>query len=635
MKLGKPIALSLIVTFNCNAQEDCTTILSGVSCGPLEPNTINVMITDNESNCDRYTYPDGCDIDIELLHDTYLVWIIAQGPDNSNLGKVTITDSNGDVSSDVWVIIGGSATPGSEHLATKGAMHWDGYESTTQFARLKAYVDELHGTIEADKITTLRLDGNLAYDVSSEGGEFFLWADTINPGVHITQSVGRISEINVSGSGSATESSDLSGTILADGIGSIRVDGDVYATIDAGASTPTVVDGVITNFYCLGDFYGSITYGEVTQNMNIFESLYGTIETAKSPEPTGLNGLTIGDSIESGATIRIHDALSPNGNILINYFNVNGTWDPNATVEVIPPGGSVMALGPGYDTTAEDLGGGSFALLPYELHDESSLPVNETKIANCSGGDLTVKLRHYGGIAPTSPLEWFDIEVQTAPGVWATAKGTFSSIIDPSDRNSVLVTGPFLEGETYQFSLTGKLNCDEAYEELPGPIYMPVIVPVQWTHAYSFTVDSTCEPDFDQDGAVDVDDFFALLQNWGPCPAAPDPCPWDISGGNRLYDGEVGVEDFFSLLQNWGPCPPCGGGGGGMMAMGGGSGLAAGGAASSTQPTIDINDVIDLWLDDPGLLILEDHPSLWQDVLNCLGMPASDVNDCLGWIFAR
>jgi hypothetical protein len=64
-----------------------------------------------------------------------------------------------------------------------------------------------------------------------------------------------------------------------------------------------------------------------------------------------------------------------------------------------------------------------------------------------------------------------------------------------------------------------------------------------------------CPADIDLSGAVDVNDFFALLQNWGDCPAAPDPCPWDIAGDGEAPDGIVGVDDFFALLQNWGPCP--------------------------------------------------------------------------------
>jgi hypothetical protein len=61
-----------------------------------------------------------------------------------------------------------------------------------------------------------------------------------------------------------------------------------------------------------------------------------------------------------------------------------------------------------------------------------------------------------------------------------------------------------------------------------------------------------CAADFDDSSNVGVNDFFALLQNWGMCPASPAACPWDIAPGGG--DGDVGVDDFFALLQNWGPC---------------------------------------------------------------------------------
>jgi hypothetical protein len=59
-------------------------------------------------------------------------------------------------------------------------------------------------------------------------------------------------------------------------------------------------------------------------------------------------------------------------------------------------------------------------------------------------------------------------------------------------------------------------------------------------------------PNGDPDGVVDTADFFFLLQNWGPCPPNPNPCPADIEppGG----DGQVNTADFFKLLQSWGPC---------------------------------------------------------------------------------
>jgi endonuclease/exonuclease/phosphatase family metal-dependent hydrolase len=56
------------------------------------------------------------------------------------------------------------------------------------------------------------------------------------------------------------------------------------------------------------------------------------------------------------------------------------------------------------------------------------------------------------------------------------------------------------------------------------------------------------------DGVVDTADFFALLQNWGACPAEPQSCPWDSTGDGGVPDGVVDTADFFALLQHWGAC---------------------------------------------------------------------------------
>ncbi len=47
----------------------------------------------------------------------------------------------------------------------------------------------------------------------------------------------------------------------------------------------------------------------------------------------------------------------------------------------------------------------------------------------------------------------------------------------------------------------------------------------------------------DNDGNVGINDFLALLAQWG----GPGAC--DFDGGN------VGINDFLDLLANWGPCP--------------------------------------------------------------------------------
>jgi murein tripeptide amidase MpaA len=54
-----------------------------------------------------------------------------------------------------------------------------------------------------------------------------------------------------------------------------------------------------------------------------------------------------------------------------------------------------------------------------------------------------------------------------------------------------------------------------------------------------------CPWDLDGSGAVAINDFLGLLQQWGTAPGGPP----DFDGGG------VGITDFLELLSHWGPCP--------------------------------------------------------------------------------
>ncbi|UCD75725.1 MAG: hypothetical protein JSV91_02185 [Phycisphaerales bacterium] len=56
-------------------------------------------------------------------------------------------------------------------------------------------------------------------------------------------------------------------------------------------------------------------------------------------------------------------------------------------------------------------------------------------------------------------------------------------------------------------------------------------------------VDTCRAADVDCNGVVDIDDVFAVLAAWGPCPG----CPEDVDGS-----GVVDIDDLFAVLADWG-----------------------------------------------------------------------------------
>ena len=53
--------------------------------------------------------------------------------------------------------------------------------------------------------------------------------------------------------------------------------------------------------------------------------------------------------------------------------------------------------------------------------------------------------------------------------------------------------------------------------------------------------------DLDGDRTVGIEDFYTLLDAWGPCPnPCPPSCAADLDG-----DCNVGISDFLTLLANW------------------------------------------------------------------------------------
>jgi predicted Zn-dependent protease len=62
-----------------------------------------------------------------------------------------------------------------------------------------------------------------------------------------------------------------------------------------------------------------------------------------------------------------------------------------------------------------------------------------------------------------------------------------------------------------------------------------------------------CPADIDGNGSVNIDDLFAVIAAWGPCPAPPTTCPADVSPANG--NGQVNIDDLFAIINAWGACP--------------------------------------------------------------------------------
>jgi hypothetical protein len=96
-------------------------------------------------------------------------------------------------------------------------------------------------------------------------------------------------------------------------------------------------------------------------------------------------------------------------------------------------------------------------------------------------------------------------------------------------------------------------------DDIPGRHIGLIVGPDAWNYALTlYRGYEPCPGDFDGNRRVDINDFFALLQNWGDCPRGTNGCAGDCHP-HRGYewtwgDGKVDELDFINLLEQWGTC---------------------------------------------------------------------------------
>ncbi len=128
-------------------------------------------------------------------------------------------------------------------------------------------------------------------------------------------------------------------------------------------------------------------------------------------------------------------------------------------------------------------------------------------------------------------------------------------------------------------------------------ITVAATMPVGATEAHGGAPACTADCDLPSDKEVGINDFLALLAQWGMVGSS---CDLDGSG--------VGINDFLLLLANWGPCP--------------------------APPNDECLDKITIdRLDSPGTI--QEQFDMWgatpsADPLQCIALPAKDIWYCLG-----
>ena len=66
------------------------------------------------------------------------------------------------------------------------------------------------------------------------------------------------------------------------------------------------------------------------------------------------------------------------------------------------------------------------------------------------------------------------------------------------------------------------------------------------SNASALNNNECCPEDFNEDGAVNINEVLTILTDWGPCAGPADPCPSDVN-----QNGTVNVDDLLYVISNW------------------------------------------------------------------------------------
>jgi len=146
----------------------------------------------------------------------------------------------------------------------------------------------------------------------------------------------------------------------------------------------------------------------------------------------------------------------------------------------------------------------------------------------CSSDHLNIRLNDHGTGGPIDDQCGWDPPALTGVFLPQEPLSVFDGLDSAGDW-TLIVSDRKGSGDV------GRLHRWSLRLEMPAPQRPPCSV-----------ISCACDWDLDNSGSVGIDDFLALLAQWGTDPGGPP----DFDG-----DGIVGINDFLELLANWGPCP--------------------------------------------------------------------------------
>ena len=163
-----------------------------------------------------------------------------------------------------------------------------------------------------------------------------------------------------------------------------------------------------------------------------------------------------------------------------------------------------------------------------------------------------------GGGAPPTPGDATWTNTFFPDLLWTTVGGDFSETVSSSQTVSSLL-GAYTWGSTPQLVADVQSMIDYPSLDFGWALIGDEITPFSAKKFGSkdggnASVYPTLTIEFvpcpwdcgDGDGAVGINDFLALLSQWGETGTSCDFVPGD---------GGVGIDEFLDLLANWGPCP--------------------------------------------------------------------------------